>query len=430
MSREKVLIKNVTIVDIGNKRYLNRDILLSNENGGSVIEKIAPRINIDNARRIDGSGKYAFPSFCDLWGSVYDMGGAFSEDFSTGSNAAVWGGYGFVLNRPFGNEIVGSPASLQRLKKRSKHDARCDVGFISALSVGCKGRELCDLNAMVDAGALAFSDGKDENLTDEALRSAMISVKSLDSMIIVTPQLKACYRDRSVNLGRMSRLLGHSGIPSSAEAISLSRYLILAQETGARVHVAGVSTAQSVELIFKAKKSGADVTASAFPANFCFTDNDIPFYGTGAKVWPPLRTKEDVDAVVKGLSDGTIDCVASDHTPLSDAKKKTSMQQAAFGSTGLQTAFSAACSYLHYPKYIDTFRLAEMFSAAPFRVLRIDAPKIAEGERASFVVVDLDRDFIVTKNFSRSKSNNCIFNALTLRATVEEAFISASQSDQ
>ena len=425
--RDKLLIKNVSVFLPRENKYDVRDILVEQTDGINTVKAVDVNIEAEDASAFNAYGCTAMPSFVDLWSRMGEPDGDKRESFSTGTNAALNGGFGTVLAAPYGKPATDDPSVLLKRKEKAKSDARCEVKFCGALTFGMLGKKLCDHAAMMDAGAVAFSDGMNERLPDDLLREAMLGIAKLRSLLIVTPRISPFYSDCCVNLGKVSGFLGLKGVPKSAEAIDLSRYLILAAETGCRLHVAGVSTEQGVEAVYQAKRRGADVTASAFPANYSFSQDDLFFYGSMAKVWPPLRETGDLKAVRDALLDGTLDCVSSCHTPLTDAQKGSDIAASEFGVTGLQTAFSSAASYLFPGDTVDKTRLCQLFSEAPSEILGIKKTRIEPGNEADFSIVSFDRDFIVSENFLKSRSGNSIFKGLTLRGSVERTVLPYSR---
>ena len=327
---------------------------------------------------------------------------------------------------PFGNVITDCVSALNKRIREASKQSRCSVLFSASLTLGCNGTELCDYKALSEAGAVAFTDGMNERCDDTLLFEAMKRLAAVDALLMVTPQRFDCYKNSQATLGRMSRLMNLKGIPASAEAVSISRYLFYACETGCRIHVSGVSTAASVKLIAAAKENGIRVTASAFPSSFIFCENDLPFYGQMVKVWPPLRTADDKKAVIEALRDGVIDCIASDHSPCFDREKPNDFAASEFGTVSLQTVFSAAYTYLVSPGHISVFRLSELLSDAPAAILGLDPPEIKIGAEADFNLASLDRDFIVSENYLKSKARNSVFSGMTMYARIEDIYTRSS----
>ncbi len=423
MAQQRYLIKNAHIVDIAARRHKSSDILLNFSAGRYTVEKLASKINDDGAQTVNASSFYAVPAFIDLWSHMGESGFDYRETFATGTNAAVCGGYGYLLLAPDGKNVLDSPLALERRAKDVAVSAKCPVGFCAALTKGMKGIVINDLAALKSSGAVAFSDGKKESMSDDLLYDVMKLLAKQDSLLIGHPRYHPEYKNCAATLGRVSRILGVKGIPSSAEALDVARYILYAAETGCRLHLCEISCEASLELISQAKAKGVAVTASTSPQYFSFSENDILFYGARAKVYPPLRSSRDVSAVISALADKTLDCISSDHTPLAKEEKGSDIKDSAEGSIGLQTAFSAADTYLIEPGKIDLYRLLELMYTAPASILDIDH-SIRPENQACFNLISLEREFIVSNNYLKSRSQNSIFMGLNLRGSVEHSYIS------
>ncbi len=423
MPKDKLLIKGVNVRLYGERSFSVRDILIEKDGGVNRIRAVSPVIEADGVQKFDAFGMTAFPSFVDLWARMGEPDGDKRETFSTGSNAAVNGGYGVIVAAPFGKPSTDDPDVLRKRIDAASSASRCSVMICSSLSYGNAGKKLCDYQAMKDAGAVAFSDGEYERLPDDLLREAMIRISAIDGLFIAVPRIQACYGDASVNLGRVSKLTGLKGAPYSAEVADILRYLAYASETGCRLHIAGVSTEQGITVISEARRLGMDITASAFPFSFTFTEDDIFFYGSMAKVWPPLRTRKDALAVRDALADGVIDCVSSCHTPLTDREKTDDIASSSFGSTGIQTAFSAACTYLFSGDSIDPALIYRLFCGSPSDIIGLNDRSVKIGDPADLCIVSFDRDFIVSENYLKSRSSNSVFKGLSLRGSVEKVVL-------
>lgn len=423
MAYKRILIKNTHIIDTANFRCDNVDILLNFDAGRIHTEKIARKITAEDVRVVEASSLYAAPAFVDLWSHIGESGGESRETISTGTNAAICGGFGYILVAPDGEYVLDSPSAIERRAHGAFASSKCRVGFCGALTKGMKGKELCDYKSLLKSGAVAFSDGKKEAVSDDLLYEAMSLLSKENALFIGHPRYHSEYMNSAANLGRVSGILGVKGIPSSAEALDVARYILYAAETGCRLHLCEISCEASLELISQAKSKDFAVSASTSPQYFSFCENDLLFYGARAKVYPPLRTSRDVNAVISALADGTLDCISSDHTPLAKKEKGNNLKTALDGSIGLQTAFSAADSYLLEPGKVDLYRLIDLMSRAPANILGLDF-SIRENTDTFLNLLSLDREFIVTENYLKSRSSNSIFLGLNLRGCVEKAFVS------
>ena len=423
MAKQRFIIKNAHIINAAKRSYDASELLVTmHEDNSWYIEQISDTIVDVTARSVNASGLYITPAFIDIWSHMGEIGFDYRETYSTGTNAAVCGGYSHLVLAPDGKKVIDSPSILERRVNDAKRTGKCNISFCAAVTKGLAGRELCDYSALKKLGAVTFSDGKYESMPDAFLYEAMLGIKKADSLLIAHPRYHNCYNSPSVNRGRISKILGVEGIPCSAESLDVARYLLYAAETGCRLHICGISCEASIELIAQAKRKGIAVTASTSPQYFSFSDDDILFYGARAAVWPPLRTRNDVSAVIDALSDGTIDCIVSDHTPLAKEEKGNVIKDCTDGTISLQTTFSAANTYLVTPGHIDVFRLIDLMYTSPSRILGINHD-LKESSEANINLISLDREFIVTNNYLKSRSSNSIFMGLNLRGCVDSSYI-------
>lgn len=397
------------------------DILFAQDNadGSGKIIKIGSVANSDvpsGAKYIDGNGCFLFDSFTDMGCRLRERSDPLSDDFFSCTSSAVSGGYSTLLNLPDKMETVESPSDVREFIKRAKEWGLC--GVYPAASLFTASGDPCDYKALHDAGAAAFYEGQYAEAAPDNIRRAMLECAKHDYLII------SAYSDKSlsfgsVNEGKISDALHVRGIPESAEIIPLITRLVLSAETGCRIHIPQVSTARSVEIIRAAKSRGIRVTCDTSAPYFSMTESDVLFYGSSAKLLPPLRGRDDVSAVIAGIADGTIDCITSAHTP--HIKKDKNIAEAEYGAVGLQTAFSSAVTYLVRPGHISMNRLYELLSIAPASILNNSGEMSypGEGDKIHPVLLNPSREMIVSRNMLRSKSYNTPYLGMTLYGTVE-----------
>jgi len=409
-THKSLLIKNVRLADTVLRAQTQRDILMKN----GVIAEITPFADNDPADGIDvynAGGRYAVPSFVDMHTHLRDPGFEYKEDIITGTKAALAGGFCAVVSMPNTRPACDSVEIVEQIKTKAQTRGSCFVLPAAAVTKGQSGVELCDYDALSEAGAYAFSDDGNPVSDPSVMREAMRKLAEKDRLIITHAEELALTKTGMVNEGRVAKLMGVAGIPNAAEDAATARDIVLAEEFGCRLHVAHVSTRGSVALIRDAKKRGVRVTAETCPHYFSLCDNDVVFYGVNAKMKPPLRSRKDVAAIIEGLADGTIDCISTDHAPHSKKDKGTSVADGAFGIIGLQTAFCAAYTYLVLPGYIDMYRLVELMSINPARIIGADTPEIGAGipevgKRAAITILDIDTDYMFEEKSIVSKSKN------------------------
>lgn len=412
-----ILLKNATVVN--SDGMFEADVLID----GGVISRVQKNIEPYDADVIDCDGKLVFPGFIDLHCHFRDPGQTHKEDIITGAAAAVAGGYTTVCCMPNTKPPIDNVAAVKYVRERSSEACGADVYPIGAITRGLGGKELCEYGMMKDAGALAVSDDGLPVADGSVMLNALSYAKTFGMPVISHSEDKSISRDGVVNSGENASIAGLRGIPAAAESAAIAREVLLAEAAGARVHIAHVSTAQSVDVIRMAKKRGVAVTCETCPHYFAATDDEILSFNTNAKINPPLRSQADVDAVIEGIVDGTIDIIATDHAPHSRDEKNVEFDYAPFGTVGLETAFSVAYTQLVLTDTIKLSDLARLMSEKPSEILGLERGRIAEGMRADITIVDPDAEYTVDPSRFKSKSRNSLFDGWRLQGKIEKVFV-------
>lgn len=422
------LVRSCRLLREGSHTTDLRDILISHTDSGNFIKKLEPEIlpeGLDAPVTLyNAKGMLALPAFLDMHVHLREPGFEYKEDIATGTAAAAAGGYAAVLAMPNTKPVCDSPETVRYILNKASKVGSCSVYTTAAITKGLKGEELVDFDALTEAGAAAFTDDG-RPVTDSALMmEAMRRCAAHDRLIISHSEELSLAEGGAINAGPVADHLKVKGIPNAAEDIMIAREIILAEETGCRLHIAHVSTKGGLELIRQAKKRGVRVTCETCPHYFAMKDSDVVFYGTNAKMNPPLRSAEDVDAVIEAIKDGTVDCISTDHAPHSPTEKNQPLSKAPNGIIGIQTAFSAGITYLVMPGHITLARLVELMTTSPAKILRAPdySGKIEVGERANFCIVNPDEEYIVTQSMLKSKSSNTPFLGLSLRGAIHKTF--------
>jgi dihydroorotase len=403
----KIVLKNVDVIHPEYKLNLKGVSILLND---GIISKIGD-LNIDetkDAREFDFKGKILVPGLFDMHVHLREPGREDEETVMTGCNSAAAGGFSGVACMPNTEPATDTAEVVKFIKEQaSKH--LVDVHPVAAASVGRRGEIISPMAELVEAGAVAFSDDGGVIKTSAVLRRALEY-----SNMYNTPIIEHCedesLADGAMNEGINSTLLGLPGLPSVAEDIIVSRDILMAEYTEGRIHIAHISTKNSVNLVREAKKKGIKVTAEVTPHHFTLTDDSLKSYDTNFKMNPPLRTQEDVDAIIKGLKDGTIDCIASDHAPHSIEEKESEFQFAPNGIVGFETTVGLSFSELLHKNKLSIEELVKKLSINPRKILNLPIPKFEAGEIANFTI--LDPNFVWTVDISKfkSKSKNSPFD--------------------
>lgn len=399
----KVLLKGGRVMNPAADFDETADVLI--ENGK--VAKIAKDIPTDDADVYDATGKLVTPGLIDLHVHFREPGQEAKEDFESGSKAAVAGGFTTVATMPNTNPVVDSAALVRSLKKRAEDVARCHVEIIGAVTKGQQGKELAELGDMVQAGAVAFSDDGHFDPTAKVLLNAYDYLHAFDKVIINHEEETSLVEDGVMNEGHRSAMLGMKGRPTVAEDIAVARDVMLAEYAGARVHVAHMSSARAVDIVRQAKKRGVRVTAEVTPQHLTMTDDCVNLYDSSTKINPPLRTQADCDALLAGLKDGTIDAIATDHSPHAQEEKDREYMFAPSGFPGLETSLGVMLTDLYHAGKLDLKTIISKMTWEPAKVFKLDAGTLNVGSAADITVIDPDKEWVVdAKNFYTKGSHS------------------------
>lgn len=409
----KILIKNGTLVNPDGKsgRF---DVLINN----TIVERIAPQIECEEAFLIDAEGKWVMPGLVDMHCHLREPGFEYKEDIRSGTAAAVNGGYTAIACMANTEPVIDNSALLDFINAQANAADNARVYPIAAMTKGLKGEELSEMGLLQQAGAVAFSDDGKPVADANRMRLAMEYARAFDALIISHCEELSLVGEGVMNEGYWSAVLGLKGISRVAEEAMVARDLLLAENHGARLHIAHVSTAGSVELIRLAKARGVNVTAETAPHYFSATDAWVQDYDTNTKMNPPLRTDADVAAIKAGLADGTIDAIATDHAPHHIDEKRVEYASAYNGIVGLETAFSLAVTHLVHTGVLTPKALVSTLSAAPARILRVPGGVVAEGAQADITIADPDADIVYTAEMLKAKSKNTPFLHRSYRGVI------------
>jgi len=407
-----LLIKNGRVLDPASKTDAVRDILLDGE---TIAEIAAPgKISRANGAEVfDAAGFIVAPGFIDMHVHLREPGQENSETIETGTKAAARGGFTAVCCMP-NTRPVNDNASITRfIVDRAKVHGHVRVWPIGAASVGSKGEDISEIAAMRDAGIVAVSDDGKPIATAKLARQIMDYCRSLDLPVIEHAEDVSLAAGAVMREGVASTRLGLSGMPAAAESVCVARDVQVAELTGARLHIAHLSARASLEQVRFAKKQGLRVTCEVTPHHFTLIDEDVT-YDSRFKMNPPLAAREDREALLAGLADGTVDAIATDHAPHEPAIKDVEFDKAPFGILGFETAIGLALEQLVHTNRIQLMRIVELFTTGPARVLGKDR-KLAPGEPADITIFSLDRPWTYHVKESPSKSRNSPFDGRTFK---------------
>jgi dihydroorotase len=388
------------------------------ENGiVTALEQPAGRAR-NGGRVVDGSGLILAPAFVDPHVHLRTPGREDEETVASGSAAAAAGGYCAILAMPNTDPVVDGAAVLGTLIERAEADAQVPVGFMAAISKGQEGSELTEMGELADAGAAGFTDDGHPLVSAGLLRRALQYAALTQRRIALHCEEPTLSQGGQMHEGTVSAELGLRGYPSIAESTEVARDIAIASYEDQPLHLMHVSARESVELIEQAREAGVRVSAEATPHHLCLTDQAVRTLNPNLKMNPPLRTEEDRQALIAGLRSGTISCVATDHAPHARQEKDVPFEQAPFGVTGLETAFAALYTHLVEPGLLPLETLLERMSAGPASVFGLPVPRIAVGEPANLVLLDLEATWRVEEERFRSRSVNSWLLGETLQGAV------------
>jgi len=364
---------------------------------------------------IEAGGLIVAPGLVDMHVHLREPGREEDETIETGTRAALAGGFTSVACIPNTEPPIDTQAAVEFIHQKAARADTCNVFVVACVSRGREGKELAEIGRLVEAGAVAFSDDGAPVYDAELMRRALEYCRMFDKPILAHEEVLELSRGGVMNEGLVSLLLGLPGMPAAAEDVMIGRDIALAEATGGRVHVMHVSTAGGVALIRDAKRRGARVTAEACPHHFTLTDESLRGFDSNYKMSPPLRTAADVEAIIEGLVDGTIDCITTDHAPHAREKKMLELDRAPFGILGLETAVGLSVTRLVATGRIGWPRLIEALSTLPARILGINRGTLRPGAVADITLIDPERSWQVDIDTFRSKSINSPFHGWTLR---------------
>lgn len=414
-----MLIKNGYVIDPANRREGVFDILIKN----SKIEKISKDIAAKNKKIIDAKGKMVVPGLIDMHTHLREPGREDIETVGSGTHAAIAGGITTVCTMPNTYPPMDNPKILRRLKDIIKKDAVSNVFMVGAITKGRSGIEVVDIKGLKKEGAVALSDDGDSVQEESVMREALKEAKKENLLLISHCEDTSISRNGVVNEGIIATKLGLRGIPKEAEHKFIERDIKLAKRVKTKIHIAHVSTKESLDLIRRAKKNGASVTAETAPHYFSLEDDACETYDTRTKMNPPLRSAEDVAAIKKGLADGTIDAIASDHAPHGKHEKEIVFEDAAFGIIGLETSLGLAMMLLD-AKVISWKRLVELMSLNPAKILGLKSKgRLSPGSDADITIIDPKKGWTYTKDSIESKSKNSPFIDWRFKGKVADVIV-------
>ncbi len=415
----KILIKNGRIINPADGTDKVSDMLV--ENG--IVKEISQNINTSADKIIDANKMWVTPGFIDLHVHLREPGFEHKETIATGSRAAAAGGYTTVCCMPNTKPVADSIEVVEYIKKEAEKNGVVNVLPIGAITKGQEGKELADIEGMYKAGICAISEDGKSVMNAQLLKEAMIKAKKLNIPVLSHCEDRSLVKGGCMNEGAHCDSLGLKGISNDSEDVIVARDIVLAESTGAKLHLCHMSTKGSVALLSEAKKRGVNVTGEITPHHFTLSDENVDGKDTNTKMNPPLRSKDDVETMRKALKDGVADTISTDHAPHSEEEKAKDYQSAPFGIVGSETAFALSNSVLVEEGYLTPSALVEKMSYNPSKILGIDKGDISVGKVADITITNPEKVFKIDKNKFYSKGKNTPFDGYEVKGSVEYTIV-------
>jgi dihydroorotase len=414
-----ILIKGGHVVDPANRLDGEYDLLLSD----GQVARVGRRLKADADEIVNAAGLLVTPGLVDIHVHLREPGYEYKETIASGTLAAVAGGVTSVACMPNTNPPIDDQAIVHFIRAKAAKEGHCHVFPVGCVSKKREGAELAEIGELKRAGAVALSDDGSCVMNSELMRRAMEYARPLQLAILDHCEDVHLFNNGVMHEGAVSTALGLRGIPSAAETVMVARDIQLAEMTGAHVHIQHVSAAGSVELIRMAKQRGVRVTAETCPHYFTLSENAVRHYNTNFKMNPPLRGEEDVAAVRKGIREGVLDCIVTDHAPHASKEKQCEWDAAAFGIVGLETLFPLVYSQLVEPGLIPLSRAVELLTVNPAAVIGVTKGSLAEGADADVAIFDLETEREVNPATFKTRGRNTPFGGWRLKGWAMRTYV-------
>ena len=409
-----ILIKNGRVLNPSENLDKVKDILVED---GRIKEK-KEQIETDADKIIDAKGCYVMPGLIDLHVHFRDPGLTYKEDIETGSRAAAHGGFTTVCCMPNTKPVVDNVDTVKYIIEKGKEVGLTNVLPVGAVTMNMEGKEGTDIESLKKAGICAISEDGKSVMNSGVYRKAMKEAARLNVPVMAHCEDINLVEGGVINLGNKSKELGVKGISNAVEDVIAMRDIMLARETNAKLHLCHCSTKDSVEMVKQAKAEGIDVTAEVCPHHFSMCSDDITENDGNFKMNPPLRTREDMETLIKGLSEDIMDVISTDHAPHSKEEKEKDLEHAPFGIVGLETSVPLTITNLVKKGYITPLQMAAKMSYNPAQVLGSDKGTLNEKAVADITIIDPDAEYTIDKNTFQSKGKNTPFDGYKVNGKV------------
>lgn len=414
-----LLIQNGRIINPNDRSERRADLLVRD----GVIEEIAESVCAEADRVIDAAGAYCMPGFIDMHVHLRDPGLTYKEDIATGGAAAVHGGFTTIVAMPNTKPVADCPEVIRYVQEKAAQVTKAHVLQVGSVTRGMEGSELSDIRGMAAAGCICLSEDGKSVMNADLYRDAMRIAAEEHMTVLAHCEDINLVHGGVLNADVRAEELGMPGITNAVEDVIVARDILLAKETGCRLHLCHCSTADSVKMVQMAKADGVSVTAEVCPHHFSMSSEEIPGDDANYKMNPPLRTAADVEALKKGLSQDVMDVIATDHAPHGAEEKAQSILKAPFGIVGLETAAALTYTHLVKPGLLTVMQMAEKMSYQPAKILGLNKGVVEEGAPADLVIFDPDREWVIDPEEFFSKGKNTPFAGKTVYGKVTATIV-------
>lgn len=417
----KILIQNGHVLDPLTKKDGIFDVLVVDDR----IAKVEKHVETEADKVIDAEGCYVMPGFIDLHVHFRDPGLTYKEDLESGGKAAARGGVTTVCAMPNTKPVIDTKEKVEDVHRRAKEICPIHVIQLGAVTIGQKGEELAEIGGMAEAGCYAISEDGKSVMNASLYRKGMKEAAEHQIAVFAHCEDITMVEGGVMNADAKAEALGLKGISNAVEDVIVARDILIAKETGAQLHLCHCSTADSVKMVEEAKKEGLPVTAEVCPHHFILSSDDITEDNGRFKMNPPLRSKEDVEALKEGLRNDIMDVIATDHAPHGEDEKNKSMKNSAFGIVGLETSAALTYTALVDTGILTPMQMAKKMSYNPAKILGMDGEKgsVSEGKIADLVIFDPKREYKIDKNTFFSKGKNTPFDGYPVKGDVKYTLV-------
>lgn len=414
-----ILIKGGRILDPSQQLDRVMDLLLVD----GKVSQIEESIDTDADRVVDACGMYVMPGLIDMHVHLREPGFEHKETIRTGGMAAARGGFTTICPMPNTKPATDNPERVSIVVQKAAEEAPVHVLPVGAVTLGQQGEELTDIAGMAAAGAIAISEDGKSVMNAALYREAMKRAAEKDVLVMAHCEDKNLVGRGALNAGKIAEENGVEGISNAVEDVITARDILLAKETGARLHLCHCSTKDSARMVKEAKKEGLTVTGEVCPHHFALTEEDIVPGDTNFKMNPPLRRQEDRQALKEGLRDGIFDVIATDHAPHHVDEKKKPMAEAPFGIVGSETAVALTITCLVEEGYLTPYQMAEKMSTNPARILKLDRGSLKVGKAADVTLIDPEAEYVIDASLFASKGKNTPFHGRKVKGKVRMTIV-------